>query len=110
VDVLAKDLDGQLILIEVQYTRELDYLYRGTTAFEGIHTHDTFALTEQQREFFGIDRIADVFPQHYLIRLGRPRGNPVDAGRVGILPEVRQDRGRLSRAEHRQGGTNRRAT
>lgn len=119
VDVLAKDIDGQLILIEVQYTRELDYfhriafggaklltdyhekgtpyrqlkrvatihvvyfgigverdyLYCGTTAFEGIHTHDALALTEQQQGVFGINRIADVFPQHYLIRLGAFEGD-----------------------------------
>ena len=113
VDVLAKDSQGALILIEVQYERELDYfhriayggakllsnylkkgepygqlkkvvtvhivyfdlgsgkdyLYKETTSFEGIYQKDELKLNPAQENLFKIDAVADIFPQHYIIRI-----------------------------------------
>ncbi|HCL58086.1 MAG TPA: hypothetical protein DHW82_13920, partial [Spirochaetia bacterium] len=113
VDVLAKDSQGALILIEVQYERELDYfhriayggakllsnylkkgepygqlkkvvtvhivyfdlgsgkdyLYKGTTSFQGIYQNDELKLNPAQENLFKTDVVSDIFPQHYLIRI-----------------------------------------
>ena len=113
VDILAKDEKESLILIEVQYERELDYfqriafggaklltgyfkkgepygnlkkvvtvhivyfdlgsgkdyLYKGTTRFEGIYQKDELKLNPAQTALFQIEQVEDIFPQHYLIRM-----------------------------------------
>jgi len=113
VDVLAKEEKGSLILIEVQYERELDYfhriafggaklmtgyfkkgekygnlkkvvtvhivyfdlgsgkdyLYKGTTQFEGIYQKDELKLNPAQAAIFQTEKVESIFPQHYLIRI-----------------------------------------
>ena len=114
VDVLAKDSNDTLILIEVQYDKELDYfqrilygisklttqyfqksekysdlkkvitvhlvyfdlgngidyLYKGTTQFVGINDNDLLQLNESQKKLFNVEKVSDIFPQTYLIRIG----------------------------------------
>ncbi len=48
-----------------------DYLYYGSTNFVGMHTHDTLALTEAQHDLFGFKEVKKVFPEYYLIRVGK---------------------------------------
>ena len=113
VDIKVKDGKGQLILIEVQYSREQDYLfrilfetskciaehlkegaaysdvskvisvsilyfdfckgddyiYRGTTNFIGLHNNTELELNPAQKKLFNTDKVADIFPEHYIINI-----------------------------------------
>ncbi len=113
VDIKVKDADDQLILIEIQYSREQDYLfrilfetsksiaehldqgksyadvakvisvsilyfdfckgddyiYRGTTNFIGLHNDTELELNPAQRKLFNIEKVADIFPEHYIINI-----------------------------------------
>lgn len=48
-----------------------DYLYYGSTNFVGMHTHDTLELTAAQHDLFGFKEVKKVFPEYYLIRVGK---------------------------------------
>ena len=48
-----------------------DYIYRGTTAFKGIHNHKTLQLEEREKEYYELNRVFNVFPEHYLIKLSQ---------------------------------------
>ena len=111
VDIKVKDTDDQIILIEVQYSREMDYLqrilfgtakaitehldqgdpyedvakiisinilyfdfdkgtdyiYHGTTTFEGLHNHSILELNEAQKELYKVEKVANLYPEYYLI-------------------------------------------
>ena len=113
VDIKVRDADGQLILIEVQYSREQDYLFRilfetskciaehlkegasysdvskvisvsilyfdfckgddyiyhGTTHFVGMHNQSELELNPAQQKLFNTEKVADVFPEHYIINI-----------------------------------------
>jgi predicted transposase/invertase (TIGR01784 family) len=117
VDIKVEDSNGQLILIEVQYSREQDYLFRilfstakcvtahmdkgarysdvskvisisilyfafstgagagddyiyhGTTEFFGLHNHHKLELNTEQQELFNCGKVADIFPEHYIINV-----------------------------------------
>ena len=113
VDIKVKNSDGQIILIEVQYSREQDYLFRilfssakcitehldvgmdysdvskvisvsilyfdfcqggdyiyhGTTEFFGMHNQTKLELNDTQKNLFNCDKVADIFPEHYIINI-----------------------------------------
>lgn len=113
VDIKVIDSDKQIIIIEIQYSRELDYLqrilfassktisehleqgktyseiskvisinilyfdfgkgkdyiYHGTTNFIGLHDNSELKLTEEQKELYSIENIADIYPEYYLIEI-----------------------------------------
>ena len=113
VDIKVEDSNGQLILIEVQYSREQDYLFRilfssakcltehmdkgarysdvskvisisilyfdfcagddyiyhGTTEFYGLHNHHKLELNSEQKQLFNCGKVADIFPEHYIINV-----------------------------------------
>jgi len=46
-----------------------DYLYHGRTVFRGLHRHDELLLSDKQREMFGKQHPADLFPEYYLIKV-----------------------------------------
>jgi predicted transposase/invertase (TIGR01784 family) len=113
VDIKVRDAQGQLILIEVQYSREQDYLFRilfgsakcvtehldirmdyrdvskvisvsilyfdfcaggdyiyhGTTEFIGLHNHTKLELNSTQQGMFNCEKVADIFPEHYIINI-----------------------------------------
>ena len=46
-----------------------DYLYHGQTVFRGIHRNDELVLSGRQRELFGKQHPADLFPEFYLIKV-----------------------------------------
>ena len=113
VDIKVEDADGQLILIEVQYSREQDYLFRilfsaaktltehidkgarycdvskvisvsilyfdfcagddyiyhGTTEFYGLHNQHKLELNSEQKQLFSCEKVADIFPEHYIINV-----------------------------------------
>lgn len=113
VDIKVKDRDERVLIIEVQYSRELDYLqrilyasakvivehlpksaayaevtkvisvnilyfdlgkgddyiYHGTTRFIGLHNQTELQLSEEQKHLYAVARIADLYPEYYLIEL-----------------------------------------
>jgi predicted transposase/invertase (TIGR01784 family) len=113
VDIKVRDANNRLILIEVQYSREQDYLFRilfgsaksiaehldkglqysdvskvisvsilyfdfceggdyvyhGTTRFFGLHNRCELALNKEQKKLFSCEKVADIFPEHYIINI-----------------------------------------
>jgi predicted transposase/invertase (TIGR01784 family) len=113
VDMLAENSKGELVIIEVQNTRELDffhrmlygatkaiteyisrgekkekvkkiysinilyfgigqgkdYVYHGRTEFRGIHTNDVLKLSEHQQQQFKCQKVGDLFPEYYVLRV-----------------------------------------
>ena len=113
VDLKVKNEKNEIIIIEIQYERELDYLqrilygtsrvitehiekeepysrvvkvisvnilyfdlgqgedyiYHGTTSFQGLNTHDELSLDEAQQGLYGKEKICELFPEYYLIRI-----------------------------------------
>jgi predicted transposase/invertase (TIGR01784 family) len=123
VDIKVKDADKNIILIEIQYSRELDYLqrilygtsktviehmaeskaysnvvkvisvnilyfkfgteddyvYHGTTIFHGIHSHSILELNDSQKKLYGHQKVADIYPEYYLINVNNFNDNALDA-------------------------------
>ena len=48
-----------------------DYLYHGATRFTGVHHGDELALSDMQAKEYGIREIHGIFPEYYLIRVGK---------------------------------------
>ncbi len=48
-----------------------DYIYHGTTHFRGLHRKDELQLSETQRQLFGKDSIARIYPEYYLLKVNR---------------------------------------
>ncbi|XCN71504.1 MAG: Rpn family recombination-promoting nuclease/putative transposase [Candidatus Electrothrix aestuarii] len=115
VDLKVKNEKKEIIIIEVQYEREFDYLqrilfatskvitehlqesspylkvtkvisinilyfdlghgddyvYHGTTSFRGLHEQDLLQLSDEQQELYGKDRLYEVFPEYYLIKVNK---------------------------------------
>ncbi|MEM7588617.1 MAG: Rpn family recombination-promoting nuclease/putative transposase [Myxococcota bacterium] len=46
-----------------------DYVYRGSTRFEGIHTHHVLQLSPCEKELYQKESVADIYPQYYIIRV-----------------------------------------
>lgn len=113
VDLKVRNAKNEIIIIEVQYEREFDYLqrilygtsrvitehieekepyskvvkvisvnilyfdlgqgedyiYHGTTSFQGLHTHDELSLDEAQPGLYGNENICELFPEYYIIRI-----------------------------------------
>jgi len=113
VDIKVKDSNERIILIEIQYSRELDYLqrilfassktisehlpegasydeiskvisinilyfdfgkgddyiYHGTTRFVGLHNHSELELSSEQKKLYQSEKIADIYPEYYLIEI-----------------------------------------
>ncbi len=123
VDLLVKNRQGHLMIIELQYETELDYfhrilfgaskllteylkegepysnvkkiysisivyfdlgvgqdyVYRGTTSFHGLHWHDELQLNPKQQALYGCHRIADIYPEFYLIKIEKFQDIVADA-------------------------------
>lgn len=126
VDLLVKNSKNELIIIEIQNTRELDYLlrllfitsktisenidegspyssvvkvitisvlyfdlgqgedyiYKGTTNFKGLHKGDELQLSAGQKKIFKKNKISDIFPEHYLIRI-----SSFDEKKIGLTQD-----------------------
>lgn len=46
-----------------------DYLYKGVTEFTGIHKHDKLELSKSQKRLFNKEKISDIYPEIYLIKV-----------------------------------------
>jgi predicted transposase/invertase (TIGR01784 family) len=51
-----------------------DYLYRGTTSFEGLHYHDVLCLGPEEMKIYGQGKTpSDVLPEYYIIKVNQFR-------------------------------------
>jgi predicted transposase/invertase (TIGR01784 family) len=48
-----------------------DYIYKGTTNFQGLHEKDTLQLSNRQKKTFVKQNIADIFPEYYIIKVNQ---------------------------------------
>jgi len=46
-----------------------DYIYHGTTSFEGIHKHDQLQLSENQKKLYQKEKISEIYPEYYLLKV-----------------------------------------
>ena len=113
LDIKVKNSKDEILLIEIQYNGELDYLqrilyasaktivehikerepyakivkvisinivyfdlgegddyiYQGTTSFRGMHNHNLLKLTANQAELYKTEKIENIYPEYYLIKV-----------------------------------------
>ena len=48
-----------------------DYIYHGTTVFMGLHTKGALQLNIKQRQLYGASSIGDLYPEYYIIKVGK---------------------------------------
>lgn len=46
-----------------------DYIYKGVTKFTGIHQNDILDLSEMQKKTFVKNKVSDIFPEYYLLKV-----------------------------------------
>jgi predicted transposase/invertase (TIGR01784 family) len=46
-----------------------DYVYHGKTRFMGLHNNDELRLSDAQREAFGKETAADIYPEYYILKV-----------------------------------------
>ena len=122
VDIKVKNSKGEIILIEIQYGRELDYMhrmvygtskvitehmnegyayskivkvisiniiyfdfgegddyiYKGKTVFKGIHNNSILELDAKQKKLYSKQKIDDVYPEYYVIKVNNFNENAKD--------------------------------
>jgi len=48
-----------------------DYIYHGTTKFEGIHKHDILKLSKDQENLYHTESISKIYPEYYVIKVNQ---------------------------------------
>jgi len=48
-----------------------DYVYKGTTNFQGLHQNDTLQLSSKQKNTFIKQNVSDIFPEYYIIKVNQ---------------------------------------
>lgn len=48
-----------------------DYVYHGTTSFQGIHKKDILTLSEKQMDIYKKINIYEIYPEYWLIKVGK---------------------------------------
>jgi predicted transposase/invertase (TIGR01784 family) len=48
-----------------------DYVYKGTTNFQGLHENDLLQLSIRQKKTFVKQNVADIFPEYYIIKVNQ---------------------------------------
>ncbi len=46
-----------------------DYIYHSTTSFRGLHEQDLLQLSDEQRNLYGRDKLHEIFPEYYLVKV-----------------------------------------
>ncbi len=49
----------------------IDYVYHGTTVFKGIHKHDILTLADKQILLYKKNKIHEIFPEYWVIKVGK---------------------------------------
>ena len=48
-----------------------DYVYHGTTEFEGIHNHDILKLSKDQESLYHTGIVSKIYPEYYVIKVNQ---------------------------------------
>lgn len=48
-----------------------DYVYKGSTNFYGLHQKDTLTLSDKQKTAFLKEKVSDIFPEFYIIKVNK---------------------------------------
>ena len=48
-----------------------DYIYKGRTEFTGLHQNDLLQLSDKQKKTFLKEKISDIFPEFYLLKVNQ---------------------------------------
>lgn len=48
-----------------------DYVYRGTTNFQGLHEKDLLQLSAKQKDILTKQNVSDIFPEYYIIKVNQ---------------------------------------
>ena len=48
-----------------------DYIYKGSTNFQGLHTKDILQLSRRQKEKFDKEHVSDIFPEYYILKVSK---------------------------------------
>lgn len=48
-----------------------DYVYKGTTNFQGLHHKDILQLSTKQKDTFAKQNVADIFPEYHIIKVNQ---------------------------------------
>ena len=48
-----------------------DYVYHGTTEFEGIHNHSILKLSKDQESLYHTNNISKIYPEYYVIKVNQ---------------------------------------
>ena len=48
-----------------------DYVYKGSTSFFGLHQNATLTLSDKQKTAFSKDKVSDIFPEFYIIKVNK---------------------------------------
>jgi len=48
-----------------------DYIYHGTTKFIGLHQQDELELTSEQKKIYSKDKIHQIYPEYYIIKVNQ---------------------------------------
>jgi predicted transposase/invertase (TIGR01784 family) len=48
-----------------------DYVYKGSTVFTGLHQHDILTLSDKQQRTFSKEKVSDIFPEYYIIKVNK---------------------------------------
>jgi predicted transposase/invertase (TIGR01784 family) len=55
-----------------------DYIYKGKTDFIGIHQNDILGLSDKQKITFLKEKVSDIFPEYYLLKVNKFNDVAVD--------------------------------
>jgi predicted transposase/invertase (TIGR01784 family) len=56
-----------------------DYVYHGKTEFIGLHNHDILLLSENQMKAMPHRKVADIFPEYYVLKVNDFNGIAIDS-------------------------------
>ncbi len=48
-----------------------DYVYHGLTTFRGLHNNDELQLSHKQKELFDKQKVSDIYPEYYLLKINQ---------------------------------------
>ncbi|MCI5226854.1 MAG: Rpn family recombination-promoting nuclease/putative transposase [Candidatus Electrothrix sp. AX2] len=64
---VAKVISINILYFDLGYGE--DYIYHGTTSFRGLHEQDLLQLSEEQQNLYGRDKLHEIFPEYYLVKV-----------------------------------------
>ena len=64
---IAKVISINILYFDLGHGK--DYVYHGSTSFKGLHSQDLLQLSEEQQELYKKNKIHEIFPEYYLIKV-----------------------------------------